>query len=47
VKHSPEYENFEDAMRKVLRADPTQVKAQMEAEKQERADKREQKEKEK
>jgi hypothetical protein len=39
-----EYDNFEAAMKKILTADPAKIKAQMEAEKQERAEKREQKE---
>jgi hypothetical protein len=37
---NPEYEQFNSAMDKILKADPARVKAQMEAEKKEREEKR-------
>ena len=40
MKHSEEYRNFEIAMDAILRADPKAVKAEMEREKQENAEKR-------
>ena len=33
MKRNPEYEAFSDAMRKILRANPGDVKAEMEADK--------------
>jgi len=47
VPNSKDFEAFDAAMSKVLRADPKAVKDAMEDEKRERAEKREQKEKEK
>jgi len=37
MKNNPEYNTFTDAMDKILRANPDDVKTAMEAEKQERA----------
>jgi hypothetical protein len=40
MKNNPEFENFNVAMDKILKADPKAVKDAMEAEKQEREDQR-------
>lgn len=40
TKPNPEYEQFSNAMDAILRADPAKVKAQMEAEKKEREERR-------
>jgi hypothetical protein len=40
MKTNPEFDNFNNAMETILKADPAKVKAQMEAEKKEREAKR-------
>lgn len=40
MKISPEYDNFNKAMDTILKADPAKVKAEMEADKRDRAEQR-------